>query len=83
MNNLKITPATLGRTAVLLLALTNQLLSAAGRPVLPVESAQLEQLVTAGLTVAASLWGWWKNNSFTQPALHADEYMQQLRSMER
>ena len=40
----KISAATLARTAVLLLALTNQVLSARGKPVLPIESAQLEQL---------------------------------------
>ena len=38
---------TLARTAVLLLALTNQVLSAMGKPVLPIESATVEQLVTA------------------------------------
>lgn len=65
MQEPKITAATLARTAVLALALTNQLLSAAGKPVLPIESAALEQAVTAGLTVAASLWSWWKNNAFT------------------
>ena len=34
----KISTATLARTAVLLLALTNQVLSAMGKPVLPIES---------------------------------------------
>lgn len=71
----KITAATLARTAVLALALTNQLLSAAGKPVLPIESAVLEQLVTAGITTVAALIAWWKNNSFTQAALHGDEIM--------
>ena len=71
----KITAATLARTAVLALALTNQLLSAAGKPVLPIESAALEQLVTAGITTVAALIAWWKNNSFTQAALHGDEIM--------
>ena len=80
MKNLKISAGTIARTAVLALALTNQLLSAAGKPVLPVESAQLEQLVSAGLTVAASLWGWWKNNSFTQAALQADERLKELKN---
>lgn len=75
----KITAATLARTAVLLLALTNQLLSAAGKPVLPIESAALEQAVTAGLTVAASLWSWWKNNAFTPEARQAEVYLTQLR----
>ena len=46
----KISAATLARTAVLLLALTNQVLSAMGKPVLPIESTTVEQLVTAGIT---------------------------------
>ena len=40
----KIPAATLARTAVLLLALTNQVLSAMGKPVLPIESTTVEQL---------------------------------------
>ena len=40
----KISAATLARTAVLLLALTNQVLSAMGKPVLPIESTTVEQL---------------------------------------
>ena len=66
----KISAATLARTAALALALTNQVLSACGKPMLPSESATVEQLVTTGLTVAAALAGWWKNNSCT-PVLHA------------
>lgn len=81
MNNNRISPATIARTATLILALTNQVLSAAGKPVLPIESENLEQLVTAGITIGASLWAWWKNNSFTSEAIRADEYMQNLRDM--
>ena len=47
----KISAATLARTAALALALTNQVLSACGKPMLPIESATVEQLVTTGLTV--------------------------------
>lgn len=81
MNNLKISASTIARTAALALALTNQVLSAAGKPVLPIESENLEQLVTAVITIGASLWAWWKNNSFTSEAIRADEYMQNLRDM--
>lgn len=81
MNNNRISPATIARTATLILALTNQVLSASGKPILPIESATLEQLVTTGITVGASLWAWWKNNSFTSEAIRADEYMQNLRDM--
>ena len=40
----KISAATLARTAALALALTNQVLSACGKPMLPIESATVEQL---------------------------------------
>ena len=65
--------------AALALALTNQVLSAVGKPMLPIESATVEQLVTTGLTVAAALAGWWKNNSFTPEAIEADGYLEKLR----
>ena len=65
--------------AVLGLALANQILSACGKPLLPIDSAQLEQWVTAGLTSAAAIWAWWENNSFTKEALAADSYLEQLK----
>ena len=80
MKNLKISAGTIARTACLLLALTNQVLTACGRPILPIESETLNQLVTSGLTVAAALVSWWKNNSFTREALAADSYLTQLRN---
>ena len=64
-----ISAGTIARTACLLLALTNQVLSALGKPVLPIESQTVEQLVTAGITTVAALVAWWKNNSITQAAL--------------
>ena len=73
--NTNITAGTIARTACLALALTNQLLSATGHPVLPIEDAQLESLITTGLTMAASIAAWWKNNSFTTAALIGDQHM--------
>ena len=76
--NHKIAPATIARTAALALALTNQVLSATGHAMLPIESAQLEQLVTTGITTVAALVSWWENNSFTQEAIRADELLDQM-----
>ena len=73
----KISPSTIARTAALALALTNQILSTTGHAVLPIESAQL---VSTGLTVAAALVSWWKNNSFTPEAIGADDYFYKLKS---
>ena len=75
-----ISAGTITRTAVLLLALTNQILSACGKPILPIESATVEQLVTAGITTVAALIAWWKNNSFTQAAPAADEVYEQKKN---
>lgn len=81
--NLKISAGTVARTACLLLALTNQMLSACGKPVLPIESQTVEQLVTAGITTVAALVAWWKNNSFTTAALEADKTYEKVKSQIR
>lgn len=75
-----ISAGTIARTACLLLALTNQILSACGKPVLPIESATVEQLVTAGITTVAALVAWWQNNSFTAAAIQADKYLENKKS---
>lgn len=75
-----ISAGTIARTACLLLALTNQVLSALGKPVLPIESATVEQLVTAGITTVTALVAWWKNNSFTAAALEADKTFNRLKA---
>ncbi len=80
MFNHKVSAGTLARTAVLLLALTNQVLSAMGKPVLPIESQTVEQLVTAGITTVTALISWWNNNSFTAAAIQADAELERLKN---
>lgn len=72
-----ISAGTITRTAV---PLTNQILSACGKPILPIESATVEQLVTAGITTVAALVAWWQNNSFTTAAIQADKYLENKKS---
>ena len=76
MNKIKV--ATMTRTAVLILALANQILSATGHSPIPVDDAQLEQLISTGMTVGAAIWAWWENNSFTKEAIAADNYFDSL-----
>ena len=75
MGNYKISTATIVRTACLLLALANQVLSAMGKPIIPT----VEQLVTAGITTVTALIAWWNNNSFTKEAIQADNVMETLK----
>lgn len=70
---MNITAGTLSRTIILALALINQILSATGHPVLPIEDAEVETLVSTAWTVIAALIAWWKNSSFTSAAIAADK----------
>lgn len=80
MNNNHISAGTIARTAALALALTNQILSAAGKPVIPIDNAQLEQFITAGFTVGASIVNWWYNQSFTQAAIEGDKTYESVKN---
>lgn len=78
----KIKPETIIRTIVLFLALANQALAIFGKEALPItedEVYEVYQFVTFIITLCTSVMAWWKNNSFTQPAIAADEYMEELR----
>lgn len=76
----KISKETIIRTGVLILTLANTLLSAFGKNPLPFSENDIYQAVSAICTVAATVWAWWKNNSFTSAALKADEYMKELKA---
>ena len=81
--NNKVSAATIARTAALLLALTNQILSAFGKSPLPIESTTVEQLVTTGITTVTALINWWYNNSFTQAALEGDKTYENVKNQIR
>ena len=73
---------TIIRTIVLIIALVNQILTSTGHSVLPVNSEELAELFTLLFTIGASIWAWWKNNSFTKNAIEADEYLDKKRNAE-
>lgn len=69
------TASTIARTVILALALINQILTASGHAVIPIEDETVEALVSTAFTVVAALAAWWKNNSFTKAALQGDAVM--------
>lgn len=71
----KVEKMTIVRTAVLGFALLNQILTISGYNPLPFTDEEFGQAVSMVLTAAASVWAWWKNNSFTQAALAADDFL--------
>lgn len=78
-----ITVGTIIRTAVLAVALINQVLSASGHAVLPITNEELETLFSTAFTIIVSLIAWWKNNSFTHAAIKADRVMRAQRYTDR
>ncbi len=76
------TKQTIIRTVVLLIALLNQILVVFGKNPLPFSEEGIYEAVSLAATVGASLWTWWKNNSFSREAAEADRYLNALRSID-
>lgn len=78
MNNVK--TSTIIRTVILVVALINQGLTVAGKSVLPISDEQITEFISLIVTIVASLWAWWKNNSFTKAAIEADNVLAELKA---
>lgn len=77
MNSVK--TETIIRTVCLIIALINQLLIGIGKQPIPIEDKEIYNLVSTIVTIVIAMRCWWKNNSFTLPAIKADMYMEELR----
>lgn len=78
--NTNISSGTIIRTICLILALVNNCLTMAGHSPLPIEDEELTALLSQVFTIAAAVWAWWKNNSFTMAARTADEIMHDIKN---
>ena len=75
----KITTGTIVRTALLVLALVNQVLFVMGISPIPIDDEVLTQAITTGATVIIAIITWWKNQSFTKEAIVADVQMHSMK----
>lgn len=73
---------TVVRTIVLILAIVNQLLQTSGKNPLPFADDEIYKGLTICATVGATIWAWWKNNSFTSAAIKADEVLKNIKEGE-
>lgn len=76
---MRISAETIARTIVLFIAILNQILAILGKNRLEIAESDIYQIVTLIFTIGSAVWAWWKNNSFTQNALKADEFMKELK----
>lgn len=79
-SRMTISAGTIARTICLCLALVNQILTATGHSIINVSNDDINTLISTGFTVISAIIAWWKNNSFTQSALKADEVMKEERA---
>lgn len=67
------------RTAILVLALVNNALALFGKSPLPISDESVVTVISFLFTTITALVNWWYNNSFTKPAVLADDYMKSLK----
>lgn len=77
---MKVKTETIIRTVVLIVALINQALTLVGWNLLPITDDQIAEGITLVVTIVASMWAWWKNNSFTYEARKADELLESMKN---
>lgn len=71
---------TIIRTAVLFLAIINQILAVCGKSPLPISSDQLTELISTAFTAVTALAAWWKNNDFSAAAREGTAHMKRLKA---
>ena len=76
---MNISKGTIIRTVLLALALINQILTATGHSIIPISDEQVTEFISLGFTIITAVVAWWKNNSFSEAAIKADEYMKGIK----
>lgn len=72
VEDLAVTIETKIRTALFFIAWINQIFAFFGAPTLDLDFGQVYGVVSSLIAFGVSIWAWWKNNSFTMPALIGD-----------
>ena len=81
MDKLKVSRETIIRTVALVIVLVYQAAVAAGVKVPYLDESIALTWATQIVTFAVIVWNWWKNNSYTQAALHADLTLHEAKAM--
>ena len=77
MKNVK--SVTIIRLIVMVVSMVNMLLTVNGKNPLPWSEDEMYVGLSQVAAILATIWTWWKNNSFTEEAIEADRYMEELR----
>lgn len=78
-----IATGTIARTIILVIALINQVLVTTGHSVIEINDDTITELVSCVFTIVSAICAWWKNNSFTENAILADEHKDLLDKLDK
>lgn len=79
---MKISKGTIIRTILIVIVLLNIILEKLGVDVIQADESEIAMLVETIIKIAVIVVGFWKNNSFSEKAIKADEFLKELRETE-
>ena len=79
---MKISKGTIVRTIMLVVVLINMILKHFGLDVIDVSESEILSIVEMLIEIAVIIVTFWKNNSFTDKAIKADEFLKTLKESE-
>jgi SPP1 family holin len=77
---MKVSKSTIVRTIMMLLVIVNIILERTGYDIINVDESSILTLVELLIEIAIMIVGFWKNNSYSENAIKADEFLQTLRA---
>lgn len=79
---MKIAKGTIVRTVMLVIVIINLILKQLGHDLINVSESEILSVVEMLIEVAVIAVSFWKNNSYTQNAIKADEFLKHLKESE-
>lgn len=79
---MKISKGTIVRTIMLVIVIVNMILKACGKNIINIDENQVLTVLEYIIEIAVIAVNWWKNNSFTENAKKADEFLKNLKESE-
>ena len=77
---MRVSKSTIVRTILVLLVIINFVLEKMGVDIIPVNESTIFMFVETAIEIAVIVVGFWKNNSYTEKAIKADKFLQDLKN---
>ena len=79
---MKISKGTIVRTIMLIIVIINLVLKQLGHDLINVSESEILSVVEMLIELAVIVVSFWKNNSYTQNAIKADEFLKNLKTLD-